>query len=339
MVSWQVANLRRRLFVAKVKNLKRKGNLYAEICSRENLELADKKAREGKSKQYGVKLFDRNREANFVKLQNMLLEKKYVTSLYKTFFIYEPKEREIFSLPYFPDRILHHAIMNVIKRILLPTFTADTYSCIEGRGILGASFALRDMLKDKEGTKYCLKIDITKFYGSVDHETMKMLLRRKFKDWDLMNMTNEIIDSAPGLPIGNLCSQYFSNFYLSPLDHFVKEKLKVQKYLRYLDDMVFLSGSKEYLHLILAEIRIYLREKLKLEIKDNYQIFPVGARPIDVVGYVHGHDFTYLRKTIKQDFARMLKTRRSVQSIGGYIGWLKYGDCNHLRKKLLCETV
>lgn len=229
--------------------------------------------------------------------------------------------------------------MNVIKKTLLAAFTADTYSCIEGRGILGASFALRDYLKDVEETKYCLKIDIKKFYPSIDHEILKSLLRKKFKDFNLLNLLYEIIDSAPGLPIGNYLSQYFANFYLCYLDHYIKEVLKVKGYIRYLDDMVFLASTKEYLHKLLAEIREYLTVKLKLTIKENYQIFLVAARGINVVGYVHFHECVFLRKKIKKAFARMLHRRPRLQSISAYLGWLKYGDCNHLRKKLLYEAV
>ncbi len=129
----------------------------------------------------------------------MLKNKTYQTSRYETFKIYEPKERTIFKLPYFPDRITHHAIMNVLEPIFVPTFTADTYSCIKGKGVHAALKAVRRALTDKEGTRYCLKLDVKKFYPSIDHQTLKDQLRRKFKDNDLLWLLGNIIDSAPGV--------------------------------------------------------------------------------------------------------------------------------------------
>lgn len=319
--------------------MKRIGNIYDQIYTRENLELADKRAREGKADQYGVKVFDRNREENFASLQKMLIDMTYSTSMYTTFMIDHPKEREIFRLPYFPDRILHHAVMNIIKKVFLSVFTADTYSCIVGRGIHAASYSLRDMLKNIVVTTHCLKIDIRKFYPSVKHEILKKLLRKKFKDWRLLWLLDGIIDSAPGLPIGNYLSQYFANFYLTYFDHWVKEVKGVANYIRYLDDMVFLSESKAHLHKLLADIRKYLSEFLNLELKSNYQVFAVEDRGIDVVGYVHFHDVVFLRKDIKKNFARMLKYNRNDQSIASYRGWLNHCDSIHLEKKLLYETV
>lgn len=315
--------------------MKRIGNIYHLICSRENLELADKKAREGKSDQYGVKLFDKNREANFVALQNMLINKTYSTSMYTTFWIHEPKKREIFRLPYFPDRILHHAVMNIIKKIFLSTFTSDTYSCIEGKGIHAASYDLRDCLKDVLNTQFCLKIDIQQFYPSIKHAILKKLLRKKFKDMNLLWLLDGIIDSAVGLPIGNYLSQMFANFYLTYFDHWIKESLGVVNYLRYLDDMIFLSPSKLYLHKLLANIMKYLKEMLDLTIKSNYQVFLVLSRGIDFVGYVHFHNVVYLRKSIKKNFARMIAWNRNEKSIASYMGWLKHCAGIHLTKKLL----
>lgn len=319
--------------------MKRIGNIYDQIYTRENLELADKRAREGKADQYGVQVFDRNREANFASLQKMLIDMTYSTSMYTTFMIYHPKEREIFRLPYFPDRILHHAVMNIVKKVFLSVFTADTYSCIVGRGIHAASYALRDMLKNVAATTNCLKIDIRKFYPSINHVILKKLLRKKFKDFRLLWLLDGIIDSAVGLPIGNYLSQYFANFYLAYFDHWIKETMRVTGYIRYLDDMVFLSNSKAYLHKLLADIRKYLSEFLDLTLKSNYQVFAVEDRGIDVVGYVHFHDVVFLRKDIKKNFARMLKYNRNDQSIASYRGWLNHCDSIHLEKKLLYETV
>lgn len=315
--------------------MKRHGNLYDKICSIENLELADSIARKGKSKQYGIKLHDQNRKENILKLHEMLINKTYRTSPYTTFIVKEKKEREIFRLPYFPDRIVHHAIMIHLEKIFVSTFIAQTYSCIKGRGIKAAADAVKKALKNSSATKYCLKFDIKKFYPSINHEILKALLRRKIKDVNLLELLDGIIDSAPGVPIGNLLSQYFANFYLTYLDHYIKEVKGVVNYFRYADDFVILSDSKAFLHKLLADIRNYLSVHLKLEIKHTYQIFHVAIRGIDFLGFVFFHTYTLLRKSIKQDFARMVAYNKNYASIASYNGWASQCDSIHLMKKLL----
>lgn len=118
--------------------MKRFGNLYEQVYSIENLQLADQKARKGKLEQYGVKLHLQREAENIVMLHDMLKNKTYITSQYIRFTIFEPKEREVFRLPYFPDRITHHAIMNILEPMFTSVFTSDTYSCIKGKGIPGA---------------------------------------------------------------------------------------------------------------------------------------------------------------------------------------------------------
>ncbi len=184
--------------------------------------LADKKACKGKSDQHGVIVHNKRKGCNIIALHNLLATKTYTNSPYSTFTIFEPKERLIFRLPYFPDRIVHHAVMNILEPIFIANFTADTYSCIKGKGIHAASYALRRQLKDVPGTTYCLKLDIKKFYPNIDHEVLKALLRRKIKDKDLLWLLDLIIDSADGLPIGNYLSQYFANFYLTRFDTWSK---------------------------------------------------------------------------------------------------------------------
>lgn len=317
--------------------MKRIGNLFEKICSVENLELADRIARKGKRHQPGVKLHDQHRESNIATLHQMLVHKSYRTSPYLTFKVYEPKEREVYRLPYFPDRICHHAIMNILEPIFVSVFTADSYSCIKGKGIHGAFKAAKRTLRDVNGTTYCLKLDVRKFYPSVDHSILKQLLRRKFKDPDLLWLLDEIIDSASGLPIGNYLSQFFANFYLSYFDHWIKEVIRVKYYFRYADDIVILAGTKEELHELLGKIRGYFKNKLNLEVKDNYQVFPVAARGIDFLGYVFFHSHILIRKSIKQNFARMLARRPNKASYVSYMGWLRHCNSGHLIKKLIYE--
>jgi retron-type reverse transcriptase len=315
--------------------VKRLNNLYEQITSLANLQEADRKAQQGKANQYGVIKHNQNREANLLVLQDLLQSKTYRTSTYDVFTVHEPKERIVYRLPYFPDRITHHAIMNVLEPIFVRTFTADTYSCIKQRGIHALLNKLKRDLNDTEGTRYCLKFDIKKFYPSVDHYTLKQLLRRKFKDKDLLWLLDEIIDSAPGLPIGNYLSQYLANFYLTYFDHWLKEEKRVKYYYRYADDVVILGSNKRELHQLLEDIKLYL-EELKLEAKENHQVFPVAARGIDYVGYVFYHTHIRLRKQIKKNFARKLAKRKAPAPwCASYLGWLSHCNGKHLTKKLI----
>lgn len=313
--------------------MKRITDIHNTICSIDNLRLADKKARRGKSKQPGVIRFDLQPETNLLLLNESLLNKTYMTSPYTTFKVFEPKEREVYRLPYFPDRITHHAIMNLLEPMFTSVFTADTYSCIKGRGIHGASYNLRKALKDVPGTQYCLKLDIKKFYPNIDHDVLKSLLRRKIKDQSLLWLIDSIIDSADGLPIGNYLSQYFANFYLTYFDHWIKEVKGVKYYFRYCDDLVFLASNKPDLHKLLFEVRQYLTERLKLTIKENYQVFPVSARGIDFVGYVHYHDRVMMRKGIKKSLVRAVSCNKR-KSMAAYFGWAKHSNSKNLLEKL-----
>lgn len=158
-----------------------------------------------------------------------------------------------------------------MEPIWVSVFTADTYACIKGRGIHLLLKNLRKTLdKDPEGTKYCLKLDIKKFYPSINHDILKQVLRKKIKDEDLLWLLDEIIDSAEGVPIGNYLSQFFANLYMAYFDHWVKEELKVKYYFRYADDIVLLADSKEQLRSWLVTIKLYLTHVLKLRLKENY---------------------------------------------------------------------
>lgn len=315
--------------------MKRISNIYDSICSLENLRAADDRAQIGKGRQLGVIRHNRHREANILRLHETLAAGNYRTSPYTTFKVHEPKEREIFRLPYYPDRIVHHAIVRQLEAYWVRSFTADTYCCIKGRGIHAAARAVKRALLDREATQYCLKLDVRKFYPSIDHDILKAILRRRIKDRALLGLLDEIIDSTAGVPIGNLLSQYFANIYLSGFDHWIKEECKVRHYFRYCDDIVILGADKASLHQLRMDIKDYLATQLKLTMKSSYQVFPVATRGIDFVGYRFFHGYTLLRKSIKQRFARMLVSNRNPESIASYNGWLVHADCRHLEKKLL----
>lgn len=343
--------------------MKRIGNLYDKIISLDNLRLADSKARRGKSNSYGVELHDRNREANLLALHEALITRTFKTSAYNVFTIYEPKERLIYRLPYYPDRILHHAIMNIIEPIWLSVFPYNTYSCIKGRGIHGAMKQVKRILRDPEQSRYCLKIDIRKFYPSIDHQVAKRLIRKRIKCPDTLRLLDEIIDSVNGtidpldptkvcqghsLPIGNYPSQYLANLILSYMMHRINERKGIRSVL-YADDGCFFAATKDELHSLLDYIRTYLRDELSLTLKDNWQIFPVAknrydrhGRGVDFVGYVFYHEQTAMRKSVKQNYCRAIaKLNKRMpeptpkaykMEIAPWLGWAKYSNSRHLLK-------
>ncbi|MES2287534.1 MAG: reverse transcriptase domain-containing protein [Bacteroidota bacterium] len=313
--------------------MKRQGNLYEQIISRDNLVLADKIARRGKQYQKSIIKHDKKRDENIDSLHFALSTCTYKTSSYKTFIIKEPKERLIYRLPYI-DRIVQHAVMNVARPTFISTFTSDTYSCIKGRGIHKAVYAVKEALKDKPNTTYYLKIDIKKFYQSVNNFILKLMLRKKFKDTKFLDLLDGIIDTSQGLPIGNYMSQYLANFYLAYFDHWVKEKMGVRYYFRYADDMVFFSGCKNFLHKLLVDIKEYLNINLDLQVKENHRVAPIWTG-LDFLGYVFFENYTRIRKGIKQACARMLISRPCMNSIYSYMGWFGHADTINLQNKLI----
>lgn len=319
--------------------MKRVNNLFDKIVDYDNLYLAYIKAKRNKSRRKEVRVFEQDTEQLLKKLQQQLIDGTYRTSEYKTFTIYEPKERIIFKLPFYPDRIVHHAIMNILEPIWVSIFISHTYSCIKGRGIHKAVKDIKRDLKDVEGTKYCLKLDIRKFYPSIDHTVLKTIIRKKIKDNKLLQLLDNIVDSTDGVPIGNYLSQFFANLMLAYFDHWVKEVKKVKYYYRYADDIVVLASSKEYLSKLLQDIDTYVTE-LKLSIKSNYQIYPVQSRGLSFVGYVFYHTHTKLRKNIKVRLARSSSRYKQDKvkygtHISPYLGWLKYCNSYCLSNKII----
>ncbi len=331
--------------------MKRYGNIYDKICSMENLELAYKNAKKGKGWYREVREIEENPQYYLELLQSMLKNHTYKTSEYSTFMKKDgKKEREIYKLPFFPDRIAQWAVLQIIEPQLLAYFTDDTYSAIPNKGIHAAFRKLRKAVDEHpEEMTYCLKIDCKKFYPSIDHDILKQKFRKKYKDPELLFLIDEFIDSIStcpaleenidfyagqgkeikivtgengqefidgiGIPIGNYFSQYAGNFYLTEFDHWMKEVKHVKHYYRYMDDICIFASSKEELHQLLQEIEEYLNIKLNLRLKGNYQIFPSFIRGVDFVGYRIFLDYTLLRKSTCQQFKqKMTAIRKKIES-------------------------
>lgn len=262
-------------------------------------------ARRGKSWYPEVQKIDKNPMHYAFKIQQMLLNNTYDVSAYKEEYREENgKIRHLYKLPYYPDRIIQWAILNVIRYTLENKFISTTYSSIPHRGTLTCKNKVyNDIRHDICGTRYCLKLDIHHFYESINHDLLKSRYLEIFKDYDLLDLIFKIIDSVPedtGVPIGNFLSQYSGNLFLSPLDHLCKEELKCKYYYRYMDDIVILREDKDLLRNDLSFIKNWCNEN-KLMVKPNYQIFPIEDRGIDYVGYIIFPEFVLLRKRIKDN--------------------------------------
>lgn len=330
--------------------MKRYGNLYEKIWDMENIREAHRNAQRGKQHYREVKMVNADEEKYLALVQAMLRDKTFRNSEYEVFTKMDSgKRREISKLPYFPDRIVHHCVMQILEPIWMRTFITDTYAALKGRGIHKGVERMKLALRDRENTQYCLKFDVRKFYPSIDHDILKAIIRRKIKDPELLWLLDEIIDSADGVPIGNYLSQYFGNLYLAYFDHWMKEERRCRYYFRYCDDVVILHSSKASLHALFRDVEDYLVINLKLTIKGNYQIFPVDKRGIDFLGYRFFHDYVLLRKSIAQRFkTKMFYVKQNwrwmgsvsiVSSVMSYLGWLRHGNCMNLARQHVDDEV
>jgi retron-type reverse transcriptase len=326
--------------------MKRYGNLFEKIIDIDNLKLAHKNARKGKTYYKDVKMVDSDPDRFLWQLHDSLKNKTFKTSPYVTKQIYEPKSRTIYKLPYFPDRIVHHAIMNVLQPIWDRTFIYDLYSAIPGKGIHAGSYRLRQFMRDKENTRYCLKFDVSKFYPSINHDILMEKIHKKIKCKDTLWLLEEIVRSPGGntnAPIGNYLSQYFSNLYLSDFDHWVKEEKQMRYYIRYCDDGVILHRSREVLKDLQAEINEYLQEKLNLTLNPKTRIINVDKQGIDFLGYRCFRNCVLLRKRSALNFKRKIRYIENhtvapsfvLCSVMSSIGWLKHSDSHNLLKKFI----
>lgn len=250
--------------------MKRKGYLMEQIADMENLRYAFWKAQRGKEACDDVISFRHALEKNLVSLQRELFNGNPTVGDYRFFKIHDPKER-IICASSFRERVLHHAIMNICHDIFDSFQIFCSYASRRDKGVYAA---IEQAKRNQHQYKWFLKMDVRKYFDSVNHNILKALLLRKFKDHKLISVFDNIIDSyesSPyhGLPIGNLTSQYFANHYLAIADHYIKEKMKVNNYVRYMDDMVAWSDDKRSLIATETQIRSFLKKNLDLTLKPS----------------------------------------------------------------------
>ncbi len=347
--------------------MKRQNNLFEKIISFENILKASKKARRGKRYKASTALFEYNLECNLLKIIEVLSKKTYVPGAYCDFHIYDPKKRIISAAPYF-DRVIHHALINIIEPIIGKSFIYDTYACLTGRGTHKAVQRYKEFQKKN---KYVLKCDIRKYFENVDQEILLNKVKKKIKCKNTLWLVKKIIDSRQsnigieyfdgdelftplyrkkGLPMGNLTSQFFANLYLNDFDHFVKEELSARFYIRYCDDFVIFGNSRVWLNRIKLEIKKRLLT-LRLRLHENKSRVFRTTDGVDFLGYRIYPDYVRVRKSIVKRYRRKLRQMaeeyksRNIgipeinNSIQSWIGHVKHADSYQLRKEIFRNTV
>ena len=316
--------------------MKRIGNLYHLIYDIENIKLAHKNARKGKTHYSEVMEVDADIDYYCQQISDMLKDKTFVNSQYEIFTKNDKgKEREIYKLPYFPDRIVHHAILQILEPIWKKTFISTSYQSIKGRGVHKAKKDLEKAVSKADKPVWYLQMDIKKFYPSINNDIMECIVSRKIKCKDTLWLLSVIIRSMKGLPIGNYISQYLGNLYLTYLDHYAKEVLKVKWYFRYCDDIVLFGYDKKELEKHKDVIITMLKEELNLEVKPNARINSLDLG-LDFLGFVFKGSHTVLRKSIATNFKIAakefvkIKTEASFNSVISYNGWMIVADTYNL---------
>lgn len=312
-------------------------NLFEKVVEFKNLLHSYDRARSRKRLRVYATRFDYKLDQNLLNLKERLETGGYKPKGYRHFYIFDPKRRLI-SAPAFEDRIVHHAICNVINPIFDKTFIDDSYACREGKGAYKGVERLQSFLR-KKGAAYALKCDISRYFASIDRGILLSLIKKRIADSKLLDLLKIVIDSyhvhqperfktstlrveyphqitKRGIPIGNLTSQLFANLYLNEFDHFVKHELKRKYYLRYVDDFVVLGKTKEELHEVKERSTKFLKERLKLELHPRkVRIFPTYLG-VDFLGYVVFKDHIRLRSKNVKKFRKRYKKLKEVMEKG-----------------------
>lgn len=343
--------------------------LFSQVCAFENLYRAFRRARRGKRDREEVAAFEYDLEGNIIRLQGELERGEYWPGPYRHFWIREPKRRKISAAP-FRDRVVHHALCQVIEPIFDRTFIHDSYTCRLKKGTHRAVDRCQVFARRY---RYVLKADIQKFFPSVDHAILLGLLAKKIRDPQVVELIGRILKSGEGvlaeeyvmhwfpgddlltplrprgLPIGNLTSQFWANVYLNGLDQFVKRRLKCRAYVRYVDDFLLFSHDKAQLHRWKQEIALFL-ESLRLRVHDRKTVvFPV-SEGIDFLGYRVFPTFRRMRRLSVRRFTRRLcslrkahragrisiqKIQRAIQS---WVDHCRYAQSYRLRRAILSQV-
>jgi RNA-directed DNA polymerase len=328
----------------------RVGGLFDQFCSFRNLLAAYQKARRGTRKNHATSEFFLNLEYELFEIQESLTQMTYYPEDYQYFQIYDPKERTISVAP-FRDRVVHHALVNVLEPIYERCFIYDSYATRKGKG---THKALRQAQRYLKRTGWFFKTDISKYFDSIRHDVLMEILSSKIKDKQILEITDRIIRNGGtdgvGLPIGNLTSQFFANVYLNKFDHFVKQELRFKEYIRYMDDFVLFSSDKERLKGARSDLEAYLKEQLSLSLKPSGTYINSSTNGLTFLGR---RVFPATLRVAPENLKRMLKRMQAcesnylsgemdessfLQTMNSYWSILQHGDTLGLRKKLVsCE--
>ncbi len=330
--------------------------LYNRLCSPKNLRFAFRKARKGKTLRPYVIEFESRLEENLQTLQTELLFHTYRPRPLQSFILRDPKTRKI-SRSDFRDRVVHHALCNVIEPIFERRFIYDSYANRKGKGPLRALERF-DVFKRKvsgNNTRACfvLKADIRHYFDTVDHDILLSLIRKKVKDGRVIWLAGKILsnhkstEEGKGMPLGNLTSQFFANVYLNELDQFVKHVLKAKHYIRYVDDFVILDSSAEKLEGWKEKISLFLRDRLKLGLHPDKSRVRRLERGVGFLGFrVFYHHRLVRKKSLRKfetSFEKMKRlykagkiSRESVaEKLEGWIAYVSHGNTYNYRMRLL----
>lgn len=293
--------------------------LFEEMISLENLFLSWEQFKRGKRKKKEILLFERTLEDRLFQLQQELETAQYLADPYEHFFVCDPKQRRITKASV-RDRFVHYMVHKTLSAVFDQTFI---FHCLSGRVGKGTHLGvqqLRRMLKkaSQNGTRpcYALKMDIRRFFDSILHDTLKILIRERVHDQEFLHLIDGIIDGfhnkegplgRVGIPLGNITSQLFGNIYLRGLDHFIKHDLQEPFYLRYCDDFIVISHDKAHLGVVLDIVREVLAKYLHLELHPNKVTIRKLSQGIDFVGYVLFENHLLVRTRLKQRMQRRLK--------------------------------
>lgn len=310
--------------------MKSYNHLYEKFISDENIKLAIKNACKHKlSRKKFRDLHDHpEKHIDWIRKQATDYHNDHHTPIQ----IYDgiQRKKRVIIVPTFREQIIHHMIVNVLKPIIMKSMYEHSYGSIPDRGgVMGMKQIKKWIAHDPKNTKYCLKMDIKKYFDTVPHEIVIRRLREQIHDERFLEVLLEIVNvNATGLPLGFYTSQWFANWYLTGLDHFIKENLGAVYYMRYMDDMIVFGANKRKLHKMRKEIERYLDEELGLELKGNWQVFPLKARFLDFMGFRFYRYKITLRRSILYKACRKAKkmsgikpTIYATRQILSYLGW------------------